>query len=113
MKTMPDKTFHTMLFDASNYTDRDAFASDWALSSIWDGDPRAPVELSQLCGRVWDIAHLTVRDIKAHTKLTSQELAFKIGASKRTVDSWLDRNNPPMYVIVMMAQLFGMMDDLV
>lgn len=113
MRAMPDKTFYALLIDAADQPDRDAFASDWALSSVWDGDPREPIELAKLCGRVWDIAHLTVRDVKAHAKVTSQELAWKIGASKRTIDSWCDRGNPPSYVIVMMAKLFGMMDDLV
>lgn len=112
MKTMPDKTFYTMLYDASNYTDRDAFASDWALSSVWDGDPREPVELAHLCGRVWDIAHLTVRSIRSMTGLTREMFAYQIGASPRTVETWEQTGKTPPYVIVLLARVYGLMDDL-
>lgn len=65
---MTDKQFHTLYSDAITAGDRDAYVSDWALSSMW-GDDSDPILLADLCGKVWDLAHLTVSDIRAHTAL--------------------------------------------
>ena len=60
---MTDKQFSTLWADALEANNRDAYASDWALSSMWEEDADI-MELNEICGRVWDVAHMTVADIR-------------------------------------------------
>ncbi len=111
MKTMPDKTFYTLICEASTSTDRDAFTSTWATSSIWGDDPRGLVELARLCGRVWDVAHLDISRICETAGIQQRTMAMQIGTSVRTVENWSSRG-ARLHIIVMLARIYGLMDDL-
>ena len=67
---MTDKQFCT-LFVAALAADRDAFVSDWSLSSVWGDAPDAdiPADRIDTLARLWDAAHLTIRDIRQATGL--------------------------------------------
>lgn len=106
---MDDKLFSHLFGEALNTPNRDAFASDWALSSMW-GEDADPVHLAELCGRVWDLAHLSVADIRAHTGLTQAAFAARYCVPLRTVQNWELRGGCPAYVRLMMARLAGMAD---
>lgn len=54
---MTDKTFNFLFFDALNRADRDAYVSDWALSSVWGDDPEAEIPAARIetLGQLWDL----------------------------------------------------------
>ncbi|HIS51949.1 MAG TPA: helix-turn-helix transcriptional regulator [Candidatus Onthomonas avicola] len=106
---MTDKTFYTLFGAAQKAKDRDAFASDWALSTIWDDGPeRSPEELFETCGRVWDLAHLTIRDIREHLGLSQIAFATRFCIPRRTVEGWEARGTCPPYIVLLLARAAGM-----
>lgn len=108
---MTDKTFYTIYSAALESTDRDAFASDWSLSSCF---PEASDALKnfEICGHIWDLAHLThltVADVRAHTGLTQAAFSTRFCIPLRTLQNWEYRSCPP-YIVLMLAHLTGMTD---
>lgn len=108
---MTDRQFYMLYSDALGNSDRDAYVSDWSLSSMW-GDDNDPIQLADLCGKVWDLAHLTVADIRAHTGLTQAAFAERFLIPYRTIQNWESRNSCAPYVVLMLARLCGMADGL-
>ncbi|MCD8052234.1 MAG: hypothetical protein LUE89_11260 [Clostridiales bacterium] len=113
MVTMTDKIFCKLFGEALADEDRDAFCSDWALSSIW-GDPEELAEgdeltaLAEACGKVWDLARMSVKDIRSATGLTQGEFAVRFCIPRRTVENWESRGGCPPYVRLMLARLCGL-----
>lgn len=108
---MTDKEFCLLFGEALNSSARDAFVSDWAMSSMWTEDAD-PIRLAEICGAVWDLAHLSVADIRAHTGLTQAAFAARFCIPIRTVQNWELRGGCPPYVRLMMARLSGMADGI-
>ena len=54
---------------------------------MW-GDDSDPILLADLCGKVWDLAHLTVSDIRAHTGLTQAAFSERFLIPYRTLQNW-------------------------
>ena len=62
---MKDHQFAVIWADALNQLDRDAWISEWTLSSIWEDSPDADIpkeRLDQLC-RIWNVAHMTTKEL--------------------------------------------------
>lgn len=87
---MTDKLFCALFAAALNAADRDAFVSDWSLSSAWGDalDADSPADRIDLLARLWDAAHLTIRDIRAHTGLSQAAFATRYCIPTRTVEDW-------------------------
>ena len=87
---MNDKIFYTLWAEALSTTDKDAYVSDWALSSVWEDGPEAeiPQERIEYLGQLWDDAHMSVKDICKAAGLTQAGLAQRFGIPKRTVEDW-------------------------
>lgn len=116
--TISDKHFSRIWTDALTVSDRDAYVSDWALSSIW-GDPEgAEIPAARLAylGRLWDAAHMSVRDICAAADLTQRGLAQRFDIPQRTVESWCSTaassRTCPDYVRLMMIECLGLLPKL-
>lgn len=111
---MDDRAFHDLFFDALS-ADRGDFISDWALSSVW-GDSTDDADLagrSTLCGRIWDLAHLTIKDIRASTGLTQTAFGQRFLIPARTIGNWEDGTNIcPHYTRLMLARLCGLADGI-
>lgn len=108
---MTDTVFSTLWAEALTTADRDAFVSDWALSSIWGDDPETdiPQERIDCLGRIWDVAHMSVRDICKAARLSQTALAQRFCIPYRTVQNWCgDVNKCPDYVRLMMAECLGL-----
>ena len=105
---MTDKTFCTIYSAALESTDRDAFCSDWSLSSVFPGTSD-PLQNFKICATVWDLAHLTVSDVRAHTCLTQAAFSTRFCIPLRTLQNWEYRSCPP-YIVLMLARLVGMTD---
>lgn len=110
---MTDKIFSQLYGAAQTSNDRDAYASDWALSSIWGESPeQSPEELFEVCGRIWDLAHLTIRDIREHLGLSQAAFATRFCIPRRTVEGWEAKDSAAPYIILLLAQAAGMTDGL-
>lgn len=96
--------------DASAYTDRDAYVSDMALSSIW-GDAEGaeiPEERLALLGGIWDGAHCTIPELLKKYSLTQTGFAQYFNIPLRTVQDWCGgRRSCPPYVAAMAAEILA------
>ena len=106
---MTDNQFYALYTDALSSGDRDAFASDWALSPMW-GEDADLISTSGLCGRVWDLAHLSVADVRHHAGLSQSEFARRFCVPYHTVKNWEARGCAP-YIILLLARACGMTED--
>lgn len=109
---MTDKQFYTLFGEALKANDRDAFVCDWSLSSAW-GDPEGaaniPEERIKALGDLWDVAHITVREIRAATGLSQIAFAQRFCMPRRTVENWESgANNCPDYLRLLLAQAVGL-----
>lgn len=107
---MTDHQFRTIFTAALSDNNREAFVSDWALSSIWDAPEDADIPAARLdeLGELWDAAHLTIRDIRAHTGLTQAAFAERYLIPKRSVENWEGgQRKCPAYLRLMLAELSG------
>ena len=106
-----DKLFYTIFADAVSTADRDAFVSDWSLSSIWGDalDAGSPADRIDLLARLWDAAHLTIRDIRQHTGLSQAAFATRYCIPTRTLEDW-ERGvrSCPDYLRLLLAQVTGL-----
>lgn len=103
---MKDKDFFVIWGNALKNGDRDAFISNWSPSSIL-GDPDDSNVADEI-GKIWDIAHMTVRDLCSRAGIGQSELSRKFCIPLRTVQNWCGGQNPcPPYIVLMMARLLG------
>lgn len=110
---MDIKTFSFLFGEALAFKDRDAFVSDWALSSIWGDSPDGdipPERISQL-GSIWDAAHRSVREIAALSGLSQRKLAERFFIPYRTMEDWCrGLHAPPDHVRLMMQECLGLIE---
>lgn len=107
---MTDKIFNSLWTAALDSANRDAYVSDWALSSIWGDTPDVgiPADRIGLLSGIWDVAHMTIRDIRAHTGLSQGAFATRYCIPVRTVEDWeRGARNCPDYLRLLLAQAVG------
>lgn len=108
---MTDKQFSTLLGGALADQDRDMYVSDWALSDIW-GDPEGtdiPDDRIHSLGALWDVAHITIREIRAATGLSQVAFAQRFCIPRRTVENWESGASAcPDYLRILLAQAVGL-----
>lgn len=108
---MNSKLFYALYTAALAADDKAAYVSDWALSSVWDDDPALeipPERIGQLEG-IWDVAHLSIRDIRAHLGLTQAEFSRRHCIPLRTVGNWeAGVNTCPPYLRLLLAESAGL-----
>ena len=108
---MTDKLFCTLFSAALSAAGRDAFVSDWSLSSAWGDAPDAdiPADRIDTLARLWDAAHLTIRDIRQHTGLSQAAFATHYCIPTRTLEDW-ERGvrSCPDYLRLLLAKDVGL-----
>lgn len=108
---MDIKNFSLLFGEALASNDRDAFVSDWSLSSIWEDSPEDDIpqeRISQL-GSIWDAAHRSVREIAKLSGLSQRKLAERFCIPYRSIEDWCrGLHNPPDYVRLMMQECLGL-----
>jgi putative transcriptional regulator len=104
-----DKNFYTLWGEALASSDRDLFVSEWSTSSIW-GVPEVLtddelIEIAKYLAKLWDAAHLTIKDIRTNVGMTQIAFATRFCIPLRTVVDW-DRGvrTPPDYVRLLIIQ---------
>ena len=108
---MTDKLFCTLFAAALAAADRGTFVSDWSLSSAWGDAPDAaiPADRIDLLARLWDAAHLTIRDIRQHTGLSQAAFATRYCIPTRTLEDWeRGARSCPDYLRLLLAQATGL-----
>lgn len=111
---MTDTQFNTVFSDALTAPDRDAFVSDWALSTIFTGAEDATVDpaLVEELGEIWDVAHLSVADIRTATGLSQRAFAERHCIPRRSVENWEAEGTQaracPAYVRLLLAEVTGL-----
>lgn len=105
---LTDKDYSTIWGEALAAPDRDMYVSEWSTSSIWtDGDDL--LEVAAYLGQLWDVAHMSVRDIRTAAGLTQAAMASRFCIPQRTIEDWCaGKRTPPDYVRLMMAEALGL-----
>lgn len=87
---MTDAQFAAAYKSALTFPDRGDFITEQLSHGLADGedvdgvDPALIVEL----GEIWDMAHLTVKDIRAHSGLSQAAFAARYMVPYRTLQDW-------------------------
>lgn len=113
---MVDKQFHDIFSHAVSLPadGREAFLDYWMHRGVEIEQDDIPNDinynfylLDQL-ESIWDIAHLSVRDIRRHTGLTQRKFCDKFCIPYRSLEDW-ERgiSKCPPYLRLMLAQLVG------
>ena len=110
---MTDNQFYSIFSDAlsNEGASRESFVSDWALSSIWgDGDTQdIPETRIAEIGGIWDVAHLTIYDIRQHTGLSQAQFATRFCISRRAIEAWESGvRHCPDYLRLLLAHAVGL-----
>ena len=107
-----DKQFMFCVSESPNYTDRDAYLSDLALSAVWgdDEDANIPADRIDALGQIWDAAHRSVREIASDAGLSQRKLAERFCIPYRTAEDWCaGRRECPIYTKLMMQECLGLL----
>lgn len=108
---MTEKNRNYCLRKAENYEDREAFLTDLTHSSIWGDCPEnaAPVDLLEELGELFDLAHITVRQIRHATGLSQASFCTRYNIPRRTLEDWeTGVRKPPLYVKLFLAEIVGL-----
>lgn len=106
--------YQLCLSEAANYTDRDAYISDLALSSIWEDEAGADIPRTRLdwLGQIWDAYHRSIKEIAAAAGMSQRKLAERFAIPYRTAENWCaqgdGRRECPLYVRMMMQECLGL-----
>lgn len=115
MINIADKDFYTLWGEALVASDRDVYVSEWATSSIW-GSPEdltddALLDVATKLGNIWDVAHMSVKDICKAAGLTQAALSHRFCIPRRTVEDWCrGARKTTDYDRLMMAELLGLIN---
>lgn len=107
---MTDKQFYEAFVDALTVKDRDEFISDYALSSAWGdtADVEIPDQRISDLSALWDVAHTSIREIRAFTGLTRTDFALRYLIPYRSVENWERGDSQcPDYVRFLLALATG------
>ena len=108
---MTDEQFYACYCEVKNYTDRDAFVSDMALSSIWGDDPESEIPESRIeeLVAVWDAIHRPMPEIIKMSGLSARAFARKFCVPYRTIENWSSGDRtPPDHERIMMQRLLNL-----
>ena len=106
--------FYTLFGAATAEQDRERYIAEWSSSSIFYPDADSPdINADDLAGaleNIWDVAHLTTRDIRQHMGLTQAAFAERFCIRLRTAQNWeTEHREVPRHVILLMANEAGML----
>lgn len=106
--------YHIALTEIENYTDRDAFVSDIALSSAFPEDSDLSVTASELI-LIWEAYHMTIRDLRTASGLSRMDFSRRFHIPIRTIENWEctgpNARECPVYVRLLIAESIGLMPE--
>ena len=106
--------FYTLFGAATAEQDRERYIAEWSSSSIFYPGENVPDinadDLAEALENIWDVAHLTTRDIRQHLGLTQAAFAERFCIPRRTVENWERKGGHiPPYNILAYADITGML----
>lgn len=108
---MTDKQFNILWGEALSVSDRDAFISDAALSSVWDDTVSTEISADRVnqLGQLWDTAHLTIKDIRTAIGLSQAAFAQRFCIPRRSIENWESgASTCPDYLRLLLALATGL-----
>ena len=106
-----DEQFYALADGAVKYADRDAYVSDYRLSSMWgnaDDAADIPPERIELVAQMWDICHLSIKDIRAAAGLTQLAFSRRFLIPTRTIEEWeAGHRQCSLYLRLLLADAAG------
>ena len=106
--------YHLALTEIENYTDRDAFVSDLALSSAFPEDSDLSVTASELV-LIWEAYHMAIRDLRTASGLSRMGFSRRFCIPIRTIENWEctgpNARECPVYVRLLIADAIGLMPE--
>lgn len=112
--TISYHNFYILFGAATKEQDRERYVAEWSSGSVFYPEPESPDidpdELADALGNIWDVAHLTTRDIRQHLRLTQAAFAERFCIPRRTVENWERKGGHiPQYNILAYADITGML----
>jgi uncharacterized Zn ribbon protein len=110
---MTEKQKYHCLSEIPEYTDRDAYISDLALSDVWEDEETAdiPQERIEALGALYDAFYRSIPEIIDVSGLSMIGFSRYFYIPYRTVQNWCARGNErrecPVYVRLMLQELLG------
>lgn len=108
---MTDHQFSIFFSEALASENREAYVSDWSLSSIWGDAPEddIPEERIQQLGELWDAAHTSIRDICSRLGISQRTLSYRYGIPASNIYKWTGNvYKCPDYIRLMLLMLTGL-----
>lgn len=106
--------YHLALTEIENYTDRDAFVSDLAISSAFPEDADLTETVSEL-SMIWDAYHMTIRDLRTAAGLSRIDFSRRFRIPIRTIENWectgANARECPTYVRLLIAEAIGLIPE--
>lgn len=92
-------------------TTREVFLDSITLSVPDDADGCVDLDAEkERLSSIWDVAHLSMRELVASTGLSQTAFAKQAGVPLRTVQDWCgDKRACPAYVRFLLAEHFGLL----
>jgi len=97
---IPNISYHNfaLLWEAAlSATDRELFVSEWRSSAIW-GEPwdikeKELIYIADYCMRVYEIAHMEIKEMIKKANMTQTVFAERFCIPKRTVENWCGKTS--------------------
>lgn len=106
--------YHLALTEIENYTDRDAFVSDLAISPAFPEDSDLSVTASELI-LIWEVYHMTIRDLRTAAGISRMDFSRRFCIPIRTIENWEctgpNARECPVYVRLFIAESLGLMPE--
>lgn len=109
---MTIKQYNVCLSEVENYSDKDAYVSDLALSDIWEDVETAdiPSERVEWLGELWEAYNRSIKDIAKAANLSQRKLAERFGVPYRTAEAWCEKKREcTLYLKLMMQECLGLL----
>ena len=105
--------FYVLFGAATKEQDRGRYIAEWSSSSVFYPDENSPDidagELTEALENIWDVAHMSTRDIRQHMGLTQAAFAERFCIPRRTIEGWESGGKDKQYVVLALAELAGML----
>lgn len=105
--TLNDKDFYTIWGEALASTNKELFAAEWSTSSVFPEDADL-LDIAAYVDRLWNVAHMSIQDIRSAAGLTQAKMATRFCIPRRTIEDWCTGTRvPPDYLRLLMAEALG------
>lgn len=111
IKDLSDHDRAILIGGAESDPDEDHFVSEWSSSSIFPADAGAD-ELISALRAAYLLAHISIREIRAHTGLSQAAFAARYMIPRRSIENWESGSREcPSYVRRLLAIQTGAVPD--